>query len=60
MHVHLLSVDLGIEGSLSQEDGVLLWCDTELVVEGVMPDLQKSKPSQKSAKAARRRCSVVM
>ena len=36
---HLLSVGLGIEGSLSEEDGVLLWGDTQLVVEGVVPDL---------------------
>jgi len=36
---HLLSVSLGVEGSLSEEDGVLLWGDSELVVEGVMPDL---------------------
>ena len=32
-------VSLGVEGSLGQEDGVLLGGDTELVVEGVMPDL---------------------
>jgi hypothetical protein len=30
---HLLAVDLGVEGSLSEEDGVLLGGDTELVVE---------------------------
>merc|ERR1711936_1102913 len=36
---HLLPVGLGVEGSLSQEDGLLLGGDTELVVEGVMPDL---------------------
>ena len=36
---HLLSVGLGIEGSLSEEDGVLLGGDTQLVVEGVVPDL---------------------
>merc|ERR1712186_21440 len=36
---HLLPVGLGVEGSLGQEDGVLLGGDTELVVEGVMPDL---------------------
>ena len=36
---HLLPVGLGVEGSLSQEDGVLLGGDTELVVEGVVPDL---------------------
>merc|ERR1712227_701352 len=36
---HLLSVGLGVEGSLSQKDRVLLRSNTELVVEGVMPDL---------------------
>jgi hypothetical protein len=36
---HLLPVGLGVEGSLSQEDGLLLRGDTELIVEGVMPDL---------------------
>merc|ERR1712156_1323922 len=36
---HLLSVSLGVKGSLSQEDGLLLRGNTELVVEGVMPDL---------------------
>jgi len=36
---HLLTVGLGVEGSLSAEDGVLLRGNTELVVEGVVPDL---------------------
>ena len=36
---HLLTVGLGVEGSLSQKDRVLLWGHTQLVVEGVMPDL---------------------
>merc|ERR1712186_270146 len=36
---HLLPVGLGVEGSLGQEDRVLLGGDTELVVEGVVPDL---------------------
>merc|ERR1712102_88612 len=36
---HLLPVGLGVEGSLSQKDGLLLRGNTELVVEGVMPDL---------------------
>merc|ERR1712102_205564 len=31
---HLLTVGLGVEGSLSQEDGLLLGGNTELVVEG--------------------------
>merc|ERR1711974_318731 len=36
---HLFSVCLGVEGSLCQKDGMLLGGDTQLVVEGVMPDL---------------------
>merc|ERR1712227_443312 len=36
---HLLSVGLGVEGSLGQEDGLLLGGNTELIVEGVVPDL---------------------
>ena len=36
---HLLSVGLGVKGSLGEEDGVLLRGHTQLVVEGVMPDL---------------------
>merc|ERR1712044_37433 len=36
---HLLTVGLGVEGSLSQEDRLLLWGNSELVVEGVVPDL---------------------
>merc|ERR550534_215714 len=36
---HLLTVSLGVEGSLSQEDGLFLWGNTEFIVEGVMPDL---------------------
>merc|ERR550539_1626862 len=36
---HLLPVGLGVEGSLSQEDGLLLGGNAELVVEGVVPDL---------------------
>jgi len=36
---HLLSVSFGVEGGFGQEDGVLFGGDTELVVEGVMPDL---------------------
>ena len=35
---HLLTVGLGVEGSLSDEDRVLLRVHAELVVEGVMPD----------------------
>merc|ERR1719333_428616 len=36
---HLLTVSLGVEGSLSEEDRLFLGSNTELVVEGVMPDL---------------------
>merc|ERR1712137_512786 len=36
---HLLTVGLGVEGSLSEEDGLLLRGNTELIVEGVVPDL---------------------
>jgi len=36
---HLLAVGLGVEGSLSAENGVLLGGNTKLVVEGVVPDL---------------------
>merc|ERR1712186_266590 len=36
---HLLTVSLRVEGSLSKEDGLLLRCNTEFIVEGVMPDL---------------------
>ena len=36
---HLLPVGLGVEGSLGQQDGVLLGGNSQLVVEGVMPDL---------------------
>merc|ERR1712173_400083 len=36
---HLLTVGLGVEGSLGEEDGLLLRGNTELIVEGVVPDL---------------------
>ena len=36
---HLFPVGLGIEGSLGQENWVFLRGDTQLVVEGVVPDL---------------------
>merc|ERR1712014_310925 len=36
---HLLTVSLGVEGSLSKEDRLLLGGNTEFIVEGVMPDL---------------------
>merc|ERR1719339_829950 len=36
---HLLTVSLGVEGSLSEEDRLLLRSNTELIVEGVVPDL---------------------
>merc|ERR550532_1517921 len=41
---HLLTVSLGVEGSLSQENGLLLGGNTELVVEGVVPDLLQRAP----------------
>jgi hypothetical protein len=36
---HLLTVGFGVDGSLGEQDGVLLGGDTQLVVEGVVPDL---------------------
>merc|ERR1719431_1729458 len=36
---HLLTVGLWVEGSLSEEDGLFLRGNTELIVEGVVPDL---------------------
>ena len=36
---HLFPVGLGVEGGFSEQDGMLLGGYTELVVEGVMPDL---------------------
>merc|ERR1719186_759158 len=36
---HLLTVSLGVEWSLSEEDGLFLRGNTELIVEGVVPDL---------------------
>jgi hypothetical protein len=42
---HLLTIGLGVQGSLSQEDGMFLGSNTELVVEGVMPDLLVKKKS---------------
>merc|ERR1719369_561425 len=36
---HLLTVGLGVEGSLSKEDGLFLRGNTEFIVEGVVPDL---------------------
>lgn len=36
---HLLTVGLGVDGSLGEQDGVLLGGNTQLVVEGVVPDL---------------------
>merc|ERR1712018_228322 len=36
---HLFTVSLGVEGSLSEEDGLFLGGNTEFIVEGVMPDL---------------------
>merc|ERR1711881_336697 len=39
---HLFTVSLWVKGSFSQEYGLLFWCNTELVVEGVMPDFSIS------------------
>merc|ERR1719209_2511201 len=36
---HLLTVSLGVKRSFSEEDGRFLRSNTELVVEGVVPDL---------------------
>merc|ERR1719516_712636 len=36
---HLLTVGLGVEGSLSEEDGLFLRGNTEFIVKGVVPDL---------------------
>merc|ERR1712042_204426 len=36
---HLLTVSLGVKGSLSKKDGLLLRGNTEFIVEGVVPDL---------------------
>ena len=36
---HLRPIGIGDEGSLSQQDGVLHRGDSQLIVEGVMPDL---------------------
>ena len=37
---HLLPVGLGVERGLGQQNGVLLGGNSQLIVEGVMPDLQ--------------------
>jgi len=36
---HLFTVGLRVDGGFCKEDGVLLWSNTQLVVESVMPDL---------------------
>ncbi|KFO82059.1 hypothetical protein N303_04299, partial [Cuculus canorus] len=36
---HLLPVGLRVQGGLSEQDRVLLWGHTQLIVEGVVPDL---------------------
>merc|ERR1711997_960484 len=41
---HLLTVSLGVEGSLSKKDGLLFGGNTEFIVEGVMPDLLHTIP----------------
>ena len=39
---HLLSVSFGVKRGLSQEDGVLLRGNSQLVIESVMPDLKRT------------------
>ena len=41
---HLFSIDFGIKRRLSQEDRVLIWRDSELDVESVVPDLLHNIP----------------
>merc|ERR1712088_468252 len=36
---HLFTVSLWVKWGFSQENGLFFWCNTEFVVEGVMPDL---------------------
>lgn len=36
---HLLAIGLGVERGLREQDGMLFWCDTELIVKSMMPDL---------------------
>ena len=36
---HLLAIGFGVQGGLSEQDGVFFWGDAEFIVEGVMPDL---------------------
>ena len=36
---HLFTVGLGVEGSLSEQDGVLFGSNTEFIIESVMPNL---------------------
>ena len=36
---HLLAIGLGVQWGLGQKNRVLFWGNTELIVEGVMPDL---------------------
>merc|ERR1711907_514883 len=36
---HSLAIGLWVQWCLSEEDRVLLWCNAELIVEGVVPNL---------------------
>ena len=45
----LLPVDRGVEGGLSEEIWVLLWGHTQLVVEGVVPDILHVVPVSHSS-----------
>ncbi len=43
---HLLTVGLGVEGSLSQQYRVLLRGNSKLIVEGMMPDLKENRQNK--------------
>ena len=36
---HFFTISFGVEGGFCQQDRMLLWGNSKLVVEGVMPDL---------------------
>merc|ERR1711950_83937 len=36
---HLFTVSLWVKWGFSQKNGLFFWCNTEFIVEGVMPDL---------------------